>query len=95
MVILFRRATHNRDGKFQSSNDNDEIKKVWNSNVHPGGFIGHMLESKKEISLDELFDNTRRYEKEWNEEHKKPHKILLALSELIRVGAVEVVENVN
>jgi len=93
MSVRFRRATHDRESNYVGPAVEEVWDKVWNSDEHPGGFIGHMLDSKKEISLDELFDNTRRYENDWHEEHEEPYKVLLALSELIRVGAVEAIEN--
>lgn len=91
-MLEFRRATHGIGGRYIVTPEmRAKLEPVWNEH----GLIGHMLESRRFMTLDELVRNHRKYE----DDHAfdctpkvTPAQLVVGLAKLIEVGAVEVRE---
>lgn len=92
-MLEFRRATHDIGGVYVIIPEmRANLEPVWNEY----GLIGHMLESRRFMTLDEMVQNHRRYE----EDHAfdctpkvTPAQLVVGLGKLIEVGVVEVRES--
>jgi predicted nucleic-acid-binding Zn-ribbon protein len=93
--MLFYRNTHEflPDGtgepKPWPKTLSPEQEAIWQSQIHAGGFVGHMLDSMKGTTFLKLMDNVCSYEDLYHAD--KSHttdEILAALFELVRVGLV-------
>ena len=86
MKLLFYRNTH-EGGEAKTLSPDQEA--VWNSQVHAGGFIAHMLDSTKGQHFFKLMDHVLSYEDTCHaDRYNTTDEILAALFELVRVGLV-------
>src|SRR5688500_4368151 len=106
MRMKFRRATHDRDGRYREEifghdKESHHQKEVWR--VHGG--IAHLLTSEKGMSYEEVLEQIRKdvtnyiYHpcdlEVWQDGEKipTPENVALSLIRLIEVGFVEVVND--
>lgn len=89
-MLVFRRATHNIGGFYIMTPEMAEnVRPVWDEH----GLIGHMLESGRFISLDEMVENHRKYERDnYDCPTVTPAQLVVGLGKLIEAGVVEVKE---
>jgi hypothetical protein len=92
-MLVFRRATHSIGGVYIMTPEMAvKVQPVWREH----GLIGHMLSSLTFLTLDEMVEEHRRYEKNWGHdlsfEKVSPEELVIGLAKLIEAGAVEVKE---
>jgi hypothetical protein len=84
MKLLFYRNTH-VNGEAKTLSPEDQV--VWNSQVHGGGFVAHMLEPNKGMTFLQVMDAVLSYEDLYHEKRRNSiDEVLAALMELTRIG---------
>lgn len=85
--LLFFRSTHDETGEAKPLTPEQEA--VWNSKIHAGGFVAHMLDPVHGMALFKLLEEVWSYEDLHHEgKYYTIDEVLSALFELARVGLV-------